>query len=85
MGHGKDIAKEIVKPLATVLSPIFTGLPGLRRVKLLDLQVHLLVTVTDHLDRHGDKVEVIIPTGFPIMGYFPVEGFIFSVNSNGNV
>ena len=83
MGLGKDISKEIVKPLATVLSPIFTGLPGLSRVKLLDLQVHLLVTVTEHLDRHGDEDEAIIPTG--CMGYFPVEGFICSVNSNGNV
>ena len=57
-------------PLAAVLSLISTGLPGLSRGKLLELQVCLLVPVTERLDRHGDEDDASIPTDLPIMGYF---------------
>ena len=57
-------------PLAAVLSLISTGLPGLSRRKLLELQVCLLVPVTERLDRHGDEDDASIPTELPIMGYF---------------
>ena len=63
-------------------------LPGLSRGKLLDLQVRLLVPATERLDQHGDEDDASIHTGLPIMGHFPVEGHICSVNltfSYGNV
>ena len=52
-------------PLAAVLSLISTGLPGLSRGKLLELQVCLLVPVTERLDRHGDEDDASIPTDLP--------------------
>ena len=65
-------------PLAAVLSLISTGLPGLSKGKLLELQVCLLVPVTERLDWHGDEDDASVPTDLPIFGYFLV---IFLINA----
>ena len=72
-------------PLAAVLSLISTGLPGLSKGKLLELQVCLLVPVTERLDWHGDEDDASVPTDLPIIGYFLDKYYIRSVFSNGNV
>ena len=56
-------------PLAAVLSLISTGLPGLSKGKLLELQVCLLVPVTERFDWHGDEDDASVPTDLPIIGY----------------